>query len=246
MKLVESITATESRLDRKRGIVRDVKILGFYSEHGYEYSEGAMQRAISLYEGVAVNVDHPARNRAAQSRSYADRFGRLKNVRFIEGRGLVGDLHYNRQHPIAAQFEYDVEHSPENLGLSHNASGRSVREGNRTVVDSIVTVRSVDLVADPATNVSLFESRNTRRRAAHRTMSDFLDDLMGDSDDEFVEASNPNPDDDWDDEDAPSREKLAQYDLKVDDEDDAWDREEDAHDGEPLENYDLWVDDEEV
>jgi hypothetical protein len=170
--------------DKAAGIVRGVKILGYESCHGYGYTAEAMKNAAGLYEGRAINVDHPERKSLGASRSYRDRFGKLHNVRYVEGKGLFGDLHYNKKHAIAEQFEYDVEHDPSNLGLSHNASGVASADGK--FVESITNVRSVDLVADPATNVSLFESKGERRMAIklqkkskskQRLMAEFMESL---------------------------------------------------------------------
>ncbi|MEM0915917.1 MAG: hypothetical protein AAGK09_15080, partial [Planctomycetota bacterium] len=80
------------------------------------------------------------------------------NVRYVEGRGLYGDLHFNPKHRIAEQFAWDAEHAPANVGLSHNVLAKTSRMGNGTKVDSITRVVSVDVVADPATNRSLYES----------------------------------------------------------------------------------------
>jgi hypothetical protein len=174
MKLVESAMIGKARIDKEAGIVRGVKILGYKSGHGYDYSKRSLMEAIPLYENIAVNLNHPPdRRNLGASRRYEERFGRLKNVVFQEDRGLVGDLHYNKNHSIAKQFEYDVETDPKNVGLSHNAKGSTARIGGKLVVQSIDLVRSVDLVADPATNVGLFESRGTgmrvRRKKAGRS-----------------------------------------------------------------------------
>jgi hypothetical protein len=147
------------RLDKANGVVRGVKVLGLSSSHGYRYSPDAVRGAAGLYEGKAVNIDHPQdRSKLGASRSYYDRFGKLHNIKYVEGKGLFGDLHYNKKHRAAEQFEYDVEHDPSNLGLSHNASGQATSGGD--LVESITEVRSVDLVADPATTMGLFEARS--------------------------------------------------------------------------------------
>jgi hypothetical protein len=193
--------------DKAAGIVRGVKILGYESCHGYGYTAEAMKNAASLYEGRAINIDHPERKNLGASRSYRDRFGKLHNVRYVEGKGLFGDLHYNKKHPIAEQFEYDVEHDPSNLGLSHNASGIASADGK--FVESITSVRSVDLVADPATNVSLFESKGERRMALklqkksgktkskQQIMAEFMENLSEHEDlAELLEAAAVAPSDD--------------------------------------------------
>jgi hypothetical protein len=51
-----------------------------------------------------------------------------------------------------------VENDPRNVGFSHRAYGRGHHVGARYLVEEIAVVRSVDLVADPATTRGLFES----------------------------------------------------------------------------------------
>lgn len=149
-----------SKVDKPAGVVRDVLVLGFKSRHGYSYTPRAMKEAVQLYEGVRVNVDHPERSTPGASRSYRDRFGKLKNIRFEAGSGLRGDFHYNKAHEIAGQFEWDAENDPSNCGFSHNARGPVVsNQRGELVCESIEAVRSVDLVADPATARSLYEGK---------------------------------------------------------------------------------------
>ena len=164
---------SDARLDRRSGVVRDVKIIGLTSKWGYDYSPDALRRAAPLYEGVAVNIDHPPRDRPGTARAYESRFGRLRDVRFVPGDGLRGNLHYNRGHRLAEQFEYDVEHDPSNCGLSHNARGPVRRRGDRMVCEAIESVHSVDVVADPATTRGLFEGGSSmpvkaKKRSAQR------------------------------------------------------------------------------
>lgn len=162
VELVEGIDLCESKVDRERGIVPNVKILGFKSRNPHDYTPGALRKAVGLYEGVSVNFDHSRApigpDGGPPDRSYRDRFGRLKNVRFVENDGLRGDLHYNPKHPLAEQFAWDVENDPRNVGFSHRAYGHGRQVGDRYLVEEIAVVRSVDLVADPATTRGLFES----------------------------------------------------------------------------------------
>lgn len=161
--VVEDFTASNKRnVDAEAGIVRNVKIIGFESLNGRYYLPAALRSATHLYEGAKVNFDHP--DKPTDARKYEDRFGVLRNVRFVEGSGVFGDLHYNPAHSLASQFAWDAENVPENLGLSHNAtlriSGKKDNQG-RAVIEQIVSVKSVDVVSDPATTQSLFESLNT-------------------------------------------------------------------------------------
>jgi len=153
--LTETTTMVGTRVDRIAGIIRGVKILGRTSRNGRSYLPETLRSAAGLYEGKQVNVDH-LRN-PTERRSYGDRIGRLQNVTVRED-GLFGDLYYNPKHAMADQLAWDAEHAPGNVGLSHDAVGRTTRRDGIETVEAIESVRSVDLVADPASTSGLFES----------------------------------------------------------------------------------------
>jgi hypothetical protein len=147
------------RVDRESGILRGVKILGLASRNGRTYLPQALSGAIHLYEGAKVNVNHPKGSPVAP-RDYQDRIGILRGITLRENEGLFGDFHYNPKHALAGQLIWDAEHSPENVGFSHNVQARTSRSGDQVLVEAITKVTSVDLVADPATTHGLFEARS--------------------------------------------------------------------------------------
>ena len=158
------------RIDREAGVIFGVKIIGCESKNGRHYPNDTLREAIPLYENSKVNLDHPGDPR--KTRSYYDRFGVIRNVHLRENDGLYADFWFNPKHSIAEQLLWDAEHSPDNVGFSHNVEAVVNRSVNRSVsrsacgahtesaniVERIVAVRSVDLVADPATTQGLFES----------------------------------------------------------------------------------------
>lgn len=143
-------------VDKEQAVIHGVRILGPASLNGRRYTPEAIEKAASLYEDRPVNVDHPDHNAGGQRR-VADRFGWLKNVTYRNA-GLEGELHYLKSHPQATAVVEAAERNPALFGLSHNADGRMAKRGKEYLVEEIVGVRSVDLVADPATTKSLFES----------------------------------------------------------------------------------------
>ena len=145
------------RVDQGQGILRGVKVLGLESRNGRTYLAEALEKAVSLYEGAKVNVNHPKTNPLGP-RDYQDRLGNLHNVALRADEGLFADLHFNPKHALAEQLVWDAEHAPQNVGFSHNVLARTSRQGKQTVVEAITRVQSVDLVADPATTDGLFES----------------------------------------------------------------------------------------
>ncbi len=162
MEILQEITNTrrrDVRVDRESGVLFGVKIIGCNSRNGREYPNDTLREAIPLYENSKVNLDHPDGD-PRRPRSYQDRFGVIRNVELRENEGLYADFRFNPKHPVAEQLLWDAEHAPENVGFSHNVEAVVRRENEKTVVEKIVSVRSVDLVADPATTAGLFESEN--------------------------------------------------------------------------------------
>lgn len=161
-------SARTLRVDEESGVIRNVKILGRHSLRGRRYTDQAMQDAARLYEGVAVNFDHPDERHLAAVRGFFDQIGRLRNCRVV-GDGVYGDLEYLKSHPGAPMLVESAKRFPNLMGLSHNADGPNRRDPDGTVVvEGLTEVRGVDIVTRPATNKGLFESREpqTRRRQA--------------------------------------------------------------------------------
>ncbi|HUW30176.1 MAG TPA: hypothetical protein VM223_01040 [Planctomycetota bacterium] len=145
------------KVDREKGIIEGVKILGLESANGRTYPKQTIAAAARLYEGSKVNLNHPDGN-PTQPRDYRDRLGTMREVRIGQGDGgLFADFHFNPKHPIAEQLFWDAEHSPENVGFSHNVAAKVSRSNGKVVVEEITRVQSVDLVADPATTKGLYE-----------------------------------------------------------------------------------------
>jgi hypothetical protein len=158
---IEAVASSASmEVDRDEGIIRGVKILGLVSDNNRKYLPEAVRKAKSLYEGIKVNINHPAES--GDVRNAEDRFGKLINVKYVEGEGLYGDLMFLKSHPMAERICEAAERNDMNdtFGLSHNAQGDGQEDKDGCfVVSSIVEVRHVDLVADPATTKSLREAR---------------------------------------------------------------------------------------
>lgn len=154
-------------IDKDAGIVRGVKVLGLTSQNGYDYLPQAVKSARQLYEGVKVNIDHP--KKPGESRSVRDGFGVMRNPSINQNGELIADLHFNPKSDFAEAFIWSAENSPSDFGFSHNADGKRKRQANgRTVVESIDKVFSVDLVRDPATTTSLFESKENDMELAEQ------------------------------------------------------------------------------
>lgn len=140
------------KIDREAGVISGVKVIGFKSRNGREYSPKALKEALSMYEGAKVYVDHKT-----EGRNFHDRWGKLKNCQFVEGKGIFGDLHFLQESPITKAILESITRFGDS-GLSHDADGIMESSSGKNVVTKIERVYSVDFVEDPATNRNLFES----------------------------------------------------------------------------------------
>lgn len=169
------------RVDRAAGVIRSVKILGLNSRNGRRYEPEALRAAVALYDGAKVNLNHP-KGSPVGPRDYQDRIGAIRDVQLRSGEGLFADFHFNPKHALAEQLAWDAEHSPGNVGFSHNVTARTTRRDGQTVIEAITRVQSVDLVADPGTTRGLFEQGSggdDSRQEPESTPSTLAEQLAG-------------------------------------------------------------------
>lgn len=147
------------KVDRDKGVIYGVKVLGWESANKRRYLPEAVKKALPLYEGAKVYHNHP--DKPNQSRKTAEGFGKLSNCR-VESDGLYADLLYFKTDAEAGKVTEDVERGIGFFGLSHNADGLGERQGDVVVIHEITAVTSVDLVTDPATVTNLWESKGSK------------------------------------------------------------------------------------
>jgi hypothetical protein len=156
--LTEAVGSVAGRVDRAAGVIHGVKVLGLQSANGRTYLPEAIRSAAPLYEHKSVRANHP--KKADDQRDVEEVFGWLEGCRLDEHGELYADLHIlNPTSELAESVFQAAERNPKLFGLSHNADGEVQRVDGRDVVTRIVEVRSVDLVADPATTRGLFEGK---------------------------------------------------------------------------------------
>lgn len=156
VKLTE-ITDIAGKVDRENNVIRGVKLTGLVSKNGRRYTEAAARGAAKLYEGSSIYLNH-AKEKGNVPRRYEDRISTIGEGVTFKKDGLYGDLNYNPKHPNIEQFLYDAEHQTKGIGLSHNVEARVNKVKGEMVVEEIARVHSVDVVCDPATTKSLWES----------------------------------------------------------------------------------------
>ena len=180
--LFEIVQSGSIAVDREAGIIRGVRILGPVSANGRKYVPSAISGALAMYEGRPVNANHPPRSAPDSDRQVQDRIGWLSGVKLTDG-GLSGDLNILTGHPLASAVLEAADRNPALFGLSHNAEGRTRRENGSTLVEEIVRVRSVDLVSDPASTKSLFESEY---KPMKKTIKSILESVFAEKEPQLV------------------------------------------------------------
>jgi hypothetical protein len=160
-------------VDRGRKVIEGVRVIGRFSRNshglkeatgGTEYTRRCMEQALPLYEGAEVLSGHERPGQSRPNGGNDDAVGVLRNAR-LDGDGddlcVRADLHYFDSHPITPRLLEDAERGLGVFGLSHDARAgreRFDRASKRLVIESLSSVKSVDLVRKPATNRNLWES----------------------------------------------------------------------------------------
>lgn len=146
------------RVDRKRGIIYDPKLLGWKSANGREYIPAGVDPR--LYENRRVNADHSARSRQSEPRSVLDTIGWVTGAHRRKSGVFAKEFHLLNP---AGEFEQRLmtaaTEAPHLFGFSHVAKGIDKPGSRGTVIESIAEVVSIDLVSDPATTNGLAEGR---------------------------------------------------------------------------------------
>ena len=149
---IERAPFASTKVDREAGHIDGVLICGLQSRNGRDYPTSVLSRDYARYEGAAVNCDH------ADESTVGRRLGWFSDVKpGADGRPR-GRLNLLKSHPMSAAVFEAAERNPSLFGMSHVAVCGTKRINGRETVESINKVLSIDLVADPATTKSLYES----------------------------------------------------------------------------------------
>ena len=167
-KLVEEITFDNVQFEETDGnprLIKGVALLGGKARgpgKGYTYPVKTMETAVraGLYEGCRCFINHP--NDAEMKSGRRDLMGLAgvcRNARVEGGKvkadiQVLPDVHGDKFFNIA-------KHMPEAASCSHIADGRLKRDGERSFVEEIKEVLSVDLVVQGATTSNVFESKDS-------------------------------------------------------------------------------------
>ena len=148
-----------SRVDRAEGVIYGALICGPESANGGNYSRRSFGDG-GVYRGRHVYLNH----RRGQELRAEDKIGWFgDDIRFRDNGMPEGDFHVLKSHPMAEVVLEAAERNPSLFGFSHVARIDTKDRGGagRYAVESVLEVRSIDLVADPATTKGLFEHKGS-------------------------------------------------------------------------------------
>ena len=146
------------RIDRKAGLIRDVKFMGLESRNGRRYN----QPDPKLFEGVPLRIDHHGKEGGMDmptDPSIKDVWATSENVT-TSPMGVRGDVRYNPHHPLIESILWWAENQPNIGGFSPVTWGLHSTVNGESVID-IMKVESVDLVDRPATTNGFYEQEKT-------------------------------------------------------------------------------------
>lgn len=181
-KILYEMDFSEARFVRdsqlKKYVVNNIAILGEKSKNGYRYLRDAMKRAVSLFEGVKVFINHPSSEELkVRRRDVRNLAGKLTNARFDESAVKIRGNFVGLPNDMGKLFVDIAETMPEVAGMSQNASGRFGKDNGEKVCEEITEVFSVDLVASPATNAGVFENVKNDGNE-NEVMPEIVDELL--------------------------------------------------------------------
>jgi hypothetical protein len=101
---------TKPRIDREKGEIYGVRVMGIKSKHGYSYTLPSHRAGAPHFEGMAIGIDH---DRTLGPMKIKDAWG----VYFqpaVDDRGTVANVRYLKNHPMTEAILEDAERG---LGL---------------------------------------------------------------------------------------------------------------------------------
>jgi len=148
----------ESKFNKEKKVIEHVALLSSISKNKRRYLDPALDQAVVLLEGCKSFMNHQVKDKRGETRDVMDLIGIYHNT-VREGNRVFGDLHLvGDDSPEEKKIVGIAENMPEVAGNSIVAQGRYHREDGWDLIEEFTKMDSVDIVTDPATTSSLFES----------------------------------------------------------------------------------------
>ena len=145
----------EATINKEKRLIEKVVLLSAESANNRTYTEDCLTKSVNLLEGAKCYADH---DKSGDTRGVRDLIGIYRDVVY-EANKVKGTLHLlDDGSEMSNKVLAIIEQMPELVGNSISARGRYHREDGKDIIEELTKVNSVDIVTDPATTSSLFES----------------------------------------------------------------------------------------
>lgn len=157
-KVTESCEESHIRVDRDKGVIYNVLVLGRKARNGRRYTDEAMEEALQrkLYDRLQVYIGPHKRTKYAK-RSPNNHAGELRNVYKAKDGLRAKEFHVNRESRGGRLAMEIAERFPNSFGLSHHADVAGYEEDGEKIITRILEVAVADIVKDAATTDGIFE-----------------------------------------------------------------------------------------
>jgi len=177
-----------AHVDREASVIRDVAILGAESQNGRTYLPEALTQAARLLDGIKAYADHPPDDDMDKVRGIQEALGKLQGTR-VDASKVRGDFHVV---PHAAWLLDLAEKMPDMVGFSINGRGYTYQDDDgHTIVEAFERIRSADVVSEPASTSSLYESTQQDDEAGAAALTVLLKSVTDEQLTEYLGAQRP-------------------------------------------------------
>jgi hypothetical protein len=161
----------DGRVNKETNTIHNIAVLTSLSLNNRIYTPSALKSIVPLINGTKSFVDHAYE---PQGHSIMSLLGEFRNPR-LDGTTVRADLTILKSSQ-GRNIIFDLaEHFPHSVGFSIYAKGRfneNPDSSGREVVEEIISLRSIDLVTEPATTHGLFEELSEARAKIKKLKSE--------------------------------------------------------------------------
>lgn len=155
-----AVIGESANFDEDNMVVTGVSVLGPVSKNQRRYPVEVQEAALPLFEGAKAYLNHPTSKEMSDPRRVQDLIGEHKNIR-MSGDMTYSDLHLIDNATVREHLVPIIKNKPHLVGNSIVVRGNSIREKDGwEKVTKILAVRSIDVVAEPATTHGMYESES--------------------------------------------------------------------------------------
>ena len=210
-KILLEADLTESQIVGNR--IKSIVLLGRVSKNGREYSNRAMEDLVQLAEGGHIYLNHPNQQEERTGRRDLRDFAGKIEYAHRQGDKVYGDAVLLEDDEVAKKFIAIAKMKPQRIGMSINALGSTKRVDGKTVVETLTSLESIDLVGNAATTSNLFETDKKETELSEAEIDKALSENDIDIDEAVIDKAMSKDSDDVEIDEGAINEALSKSDI---------------------------------